>query len=457
MSMRASIACLLFGVSLLGAGEAPLAPDPDATALWQMLNRFRGDPRTGSFAVTAQMHAGAVGFGAYSARIGSFDWAKASSRMEAVQPVVLHPQLCVAARLLLDGDAQPAEQQPIAAAAAAAKAGYGGGEVAALMAVSAPGLETAFARAAARISAVDMVKTRTVARFDATRMMDAGWRDAGVACRKTPGGISVAIVLGVGGPGRQIGGVIYADADRDGVSDPGEGVAGLVVESGGLRCTTSSGGAWWLRLQASGPVSLTCITPAGTVVRTLAAEQVICDIRIPDQADGVAADRLLADLARESAGNDLERQRRARVAVLLGTRRSVLDDDRQARVDAAVSPVRDSYDETLRQAMAAMGMKPADFRKRLGELARPWNGALPPAWNRRLEAVCAAGQQVAAAQAAKPEQQVKLVPAALQQVSRLLAEAEDAVVRGQLATWRDALAAISPPAAAQREPAKAAR
>lgn len=449
MHIQLATPAVLLSMLLMPGMQAVEPPGADGmeTELWVRLNQYRQDPRTGAFNITALMQRGLVGFGAHDPRIGTFDWARAAGKHVAMPALALNPSLCRAADLLLDGGASSVHEQTVDARAASAKAGYPAtAETLALLSDAAPRPDVAFARALAHIHAVNVVKTRPTAQYDASRLMLKTWREAGIACRTGKNGVTVAIILGQDGGGRRIGGLVYNDADRNRTYSAGEGMPDVVIEVGGLRTTTSKAGAWWLEAADGVPLEVVYTQGSTTARRTLAGDQVVIDWRLPLAADCAQADKLLAEV--DAAGADPARLRRAQVALLLGTRQTILDDARQARVETATAPVVDSYAETLRQAMAAMAGSPGEFRKHLADALKSWNGALPATWSKRLEAVCAVGQQVTAARAAKPELQPRLARAALEQLDKIHGQTEDQIVLQQLATWKATLVDLTTAAVA---------
>ncbi|MBN8526135.1 MAG: hypothetical protein J0M02_12445, partial [Planctomycetes bacterium] len=327
---RAACLSLIAGLSMLAAGEAAAVLGHDEAAAWRLLNQLRSDPRSSTFAITAHIQAGNAGFGTYSPRIGNFDWAHATGRMAATRPLPLDAQLNAIARALLAKQQDPPERKPIDVTALLAGAGRQAGDaVLALQSPPSPSLPIAFARAMLRINGIRTSTSRDSATFDAARVLDPVWTEAGVACRTSPAGVAVAFILGSSPAGRAVSGVVYQDEDRDGACSPGEGMAGAEVRIGELRTTTSAGGIWMLRLPAAGPATVAFATRDGSAQRPLAEDAAIADWSVPLQADCTQADRLLAAVT--AAGGEQARMR-ARVQLLLGTRSARIDDDRRARV-----------------------------------------------------------------------------------------------------------------------------
>lgn len=422
----------------LAAGEAtPAGPSAEEAVVWMRLNRHRADPRVCSFDVASQVHLGNIARGErLSPDFYPSDWAKGLSKAKPQPLVCFEPRLNAAARELLKGT--PVKYKPVDPAPALRTAGYEPAEGWALLARDAPSLEVAYARALARIYEVTDIKGRKTYRHDGSKLVLPEWREVGIAVAAGKGSCSVAIVLGKGAGKRYLGGVVYADGNHDGILDVGEGKAGVTVKVGAATATTGPGGAWSLTTADDVPVEVAFAGAGATATRQVAKGSAQVDWRLPDADDVKAADRLLAAVAAES-GKPAERARKATVALLLGTRMAILDDERQKKIDAAVGDLRSQYESALAKIFAQLREEPAVYKATVADTVKSWEGALPAAWKGRMEALQALGKKVEAAQIAPEATREKAVAAVLDQLAKEAAKADEPLVLKQLATWREAL------------------
>jgi hypothetical protein len=394
-----------------------------------------------NFDVSSQVQRGQVPLGErLNPDFHSADWGKGVTRAKTQPMVCLNPQLSAAARELLKTTLT--RNQAIDPLPAMRNAGYSPADAGfALMALNAPSLEVAYIRALARINEVSEIKGRRTYRFDGHKMLLPEWREAGVAVTSAKGTWSVAIVLGKGSAKRYLGGVVYADGNHDGILDPGEGKAGVQVRAGGASTVTGPGGSWGLALADDSACEVEFSGAGGSARRQAEKGNALIDWRLPDAEDILAADKLLAAWSAE-AGKPPERQRKAQVALMLGTRVAILDDARQQKVDAAVGDVRTEYEDALRRLLGQLREEQAVYKGAVAAMVKSWEGALPSTWKGKLEALYALGKKVEAAQSGPPEQRPKAVASVTEPLNKAIAQADDPIILRQLMTWREALAAV---------------
>jgi hypothetical protein len=343
-------------------------------------------------------------------------------------PLVFSPPLCAAASALLKSGAKPVRNTRFNAGPAVGTAGYANDkETLAMFAMDSPSLAIAYLEALS--NSIGMIVVNPQESFEdyaGVHAIKDDWREAGVAVAVAGGKFRVVLVLGQGTAQRHLGGIAYADAKRNGRYDSGEGKAGVKVACGTATMTTGAGGAWWLGLDSPDPGEVSFAYETFTTVRPLAkdASNQLVDWRLPNSADLKTADRLTAKVEKELKNPDPDKSRAALADLLAGTRRAILDDDRQKKVDALVEPVREDFETTLKRLCIAFSDEPADFKKRLAEIQKPWKGAMA-AWFKEADAVAKMRQQVSTVFATPAAQRGKLIPPLLKQLATAKDEACD--------------------------------
>lgn len=438
--MRHACLLLAFLASAAYAGDAAAANAPTAEELviLDLLNTHRADFIRGNNRITTAVRAKQVA-------ANPSHWAHAANGTGKSLPLVVSPALTAAARSLLKAGTKPVEKQRFDALPAMKAAGYANDKAGlAMFGLELPTLAIAYAAAATNVTEETEANKQTFSKYAGIEALKAEWREVGIAVGAGKAGKqSVVIVLGQGTAKRHVGGIVYADANRDGEYQLGEGRAGVTVSCGGATMTTGPGGAWWLALDSDAEGQVTFTGDGHTASRPLAkgTANVGIDWRLPNAADLKTADKLIADAEKDVKNPDLEKRRGPLAALLYGTRMAVLDDARQKKVDELVAPIRDEFDDTSRKLMAALGEEPADFKKRFSELQKRWKGGMP-GWFKEADAMARLRQQVTAVQAAPADQQPKLAPAAIKSVEKALAEATDPVFLDQYRVWHEALDGI---------------
>lgn len=364
-------------------------------------------------------------------------------------PLVVNPALTAAARALLAQGTKPQDGKPIDAGPVLKAAGYSpekDGVVA--VGLEQPSIYLAYASLYCQVIGETQKPNGTVITYAGTGLMKPTLREVGIAIGGTKGHYVMVAVLGTGAAKRYIGGTAYLDANHNGRCDPGEGKAGVKVTAGDAATLTGPAGTWTIALPKEDAVDVG-FSGDGTTAKRPAAKgtaNLTVDWRMPNPADAKLADKLIAD-AEKAAKGDPDAARKPQVALLAGTRLLALDDARQAKVDALVAPVKDDFDSTLRNLLAAMAEDPPAFKKRMDELAKPWKGAISD-WFREADKVYKLRQQVNAALAAPAEQRPKQAAPLLKLLPAAIAECKDPSFMEQLETQQESLLAEMPPEAA---------
>lgn len=446
--MRLFVAALL--PALLAAGEAAgpaVDPTGEEMAILVMANQHRVERIMGnnriSHAIQAKKVAGSNAVWGQSAPKGT------------APPLVVNPALVAAARALLKSGAKAPEKAVFDPLPAMREAGYAGDKGMAIFGADAPDLASAYATAMLNSIGTKVVNNKTNDVIAALEALKPQWREVGIAVGMAKNRPSVVIVLSAGSAKRYVGGVVYADANRNLAYDPGEGRAGVQVSCGGASMTTGASGAWWLALdnEAEGEVAFS--GGGFSSIRPLAkgpGNQTV-DWRMPNAADLKTADKLIADAEKVAKNTDMEKKRVQLAALLTGTRMAALDDARQKQVTALTEQLQGEFDMAMGKIMGALGEEPADFKKVLGDVQKIWKGAMP-AWFKEAEALGKLRQQVNKVLSVPEDQQGKLAPPVIKQVQKAKAETIDPKFLEQYSTWEEQLEDVLPAEAAPAAPKK---
>lgn len=429
---------------LLAAADAkPVEPTADEASALALLNSHRADRAHNDNRMNETVRRKEVN--------ASLQWLGLKGGAAAQPPLVFSPALTAAARTLLAQGVKPVDKAPIDHAPVFAAAGYAPAKDGLIMVgLDQPSLYLAYATAFT--NAVGEVKTTK-----ATQIVYAGpnalkgtWREAGVAVGEAHGRVSLVYVLGAGSAKRYLGGTAYLDANRNGRCDPGEGKAGVTVTSGSTAMITGPGGSWWLALadDAAGEVAFSGSGFKSTRPFPKGTANLAIDWRIPNPADIKAAERLIADAEKATKGGP-DAARKPQVVLLAETRLAALDDAHQQQVDSLVAPVRDEFESTVRRALAALAEEPAEYKKQVTEMQKPWKGALTT-WFRELDGVRRLRESVNGALAAPAEQQPKRAAPLLKPLAKAIADCNDPSLLDQLETLQESLVAVLPPDPAQK-------
>lgn len=355
-----------------------------------------------------------------------------------VPQLVANPQLTAAARALLAAGTRNPENAFFDAKAAIAKEGYPGSAAAiAVFCTDQPSLEAAYASTLFRGIERKDGKTAAVVP-SASQLVGTTWREVGIAVTGGKGRYSLAMVFAMGSAKRHLGGVVYLDKERNLACDPGEGCPGVTVACGEASMVTGPGGVWWLPLagEAAGEVRFT--GGGVTAKRSFVAGpgNAVIDWRMPQVADQKEADRLIAAAEKAATQSDAEKQRPQLAALLIGMQLASLDDERQAKVDALLLPIREEFSNARGKLLAALADEPAVYKQAVADMQKSWKGVMP-GWFKEAQGLGQLRQQVLAALAPKDAK-----PAA--PVREALAKAEaasiDPVFRKQYAVMAGMLA-----------------
>lgn len=438
--MRAILPLLC--VSILLAGQAPPAadapPSVDETVVLDLLNQFRTDPRSNHLWVDGALRRAEIP----TDRSTTIFWGRQKLDLRVQrQPLVFNPQLMQAARAVLAAKPRPERLKPVDALAPIKAAGYSpDAKGLALTGPDADALHLALAVALVHVVAEDASNPKyIVPKFGLAEALLPEWREAGVAVAVSGKKYSVAIVLGQGSAKRYLGGLAYADANRNGRYDAGEGKAGVTAKIGAASVTTGPGGAWWLAQAGDDAVDVTFTGDGFTAVRAApkAAANAQIDWRLPNAADLKAADKLIEAAEKDFKADD-EGRRKAQAALLAGTRRAVLDDARTAKVATLVESIKEEYDEMMKRLLGGMSGTPDEFKSALDAAKKRWKGSFAPLF-KEVEALYKLREGVNKAQTAPADQHAKLVPPLLQQIEKAMPVSCEPVLVDQLLLWREAL------------------
>lgn len=434
---------------LLCAGEA--VPTGEEQLLLDIVNLHRADRRAVDRIIANTIYDGVV------KDVSPRDWIKAGdARGEAdksvpLPPVVFNPQLIAAARKLLAAGTTPPKEKAFDPTPAMREAGYGTAEKGlAMIGLDAPSLPEVYGKAAVNIVGRIDDQKNALPRFAVRLALKPEWREAGIAVSKGKGsGYSAIIVFGQGTATRHIGGMVYADANRNLAYDPGEGKAGVTITVGGQTATTGAHGVWWLALPDANGGEVKMAGNGHGTAQKLEAKPVnqVFAWRLPDAADIKAADALMA--AVQKAGADPTKLKAAQGDLLIGTLKSALDDERRAKVTALVEPIREDFVATRTKLMEQVTEEPKAYRAQVEVMRKVWYGAMP-AWFKEAEGLATLYHEVVKVQRAPLESREKLAAPARKALDKAIAGNLDPVFLEQYKTWSDSLAA----ALAEEPPAK---
>ena len=467
--MRIIAVCCLLLPSLLSAVQAPPVAkstpgqptEAEVTALG-LLNLYRMKTREAEYIIDGilQEHEQRKVY-LFPRDMGS-QWVVARKKPEGlISPVVINPALMTVARTLLSQKVKWVNKQPVPFAEPFRTAGYTPDTKGLILIGSeCTSLRVAFVQSLVNIVGEGMAnkgtKTETLIRVFAGReSLQAPWREAGVAVEESGGKCSLVIVLGTGAAMRYVGGITYADANHNGVCDPGEAKAGVKITAGDLSATSGPAGAWWIPLTKTDEMDIVFTVDGLTGTRKipLAAASEIIDWRVPNAADMKNADKLLADNDKAAKDKDEEKRRKALAAVLAGTRMAILDDDHQHKVDAFIQPIREDYDELLRKALSTMGEDEATYKKRMNEYKLPWKGCFT-AWFKEIDSLYQLRQQVSDLSLAKSDKRTAAIPGLTATLAKAIATSTDPVLQEQFQTVKLNLDNLPPPPAETAKPPK---
>jgi len=391
--------------SCLAAAEAAKAvPTGEETQILERLNQHRANWVAGDQRITEAARIQEI-------PVGDQIWSMDKAGAGQSPPLVFNPELILVARALLAEHATPVAKGRFDAAPAMKANGYDPGKTnLAMFAYDAGSLSIAYEVMLTNvISEVPWYNNTMRPILANSEALKPEFREAGVAVGSAKGKVDVVIVLGNGTAKRYLGGICYADANRDGRYAVNEGKAGVVVSCAGSTMTTDPAGAWWLPLESADATDVTLTSADQTITRTAAkgaASQQI-NWRIPSKADLKDADRLIADAEKAVAGSDDERTRAALVKLLVGTRMKILDDDRTKHITTLVDPIQSDFKETLHQIESSLNEEPDEIMKRFSDQKKAWKNAMP-AWFKSAEALAQTHQQLVEFLAASAEQQEHL-------------------------------------------------
>lgn len=436
------LAILLVLPACLLAGEAAPPKDPTAeeVLLLDMFNQHREDPAHNEERVVTAIRNKQVNAEGRA-------WSHSAPTSGTRPPAVFNPHLVEAARSLLKAGTRPVDLTRFDAAPALNAAGYPAGkESLAMFAQDCPSLALAYVAAlTTTIGSWAVNATMTYPKYAGQLALKDDWREAGVAVSIAKGRYSVVMILSPGTAKHHLGGIVFTDANRDGRCQLGEGKAGVKVVCGAASMTTSAGGAWWLAVDTLDKAEVIFSNDSYTAIRPVAkaAPVMTLDWRLPNAADLKTADRLIADAEKDLKNPDADRRKVPLAALLVGTRMAALDDARQKKVDTLVEPIKEEFASTMKRMLAALGEEPAEFKKRLGELQKPWKGAMP-AWFKEADALSRLRQQVNAVLASPADQQGRAAQPLLKQLAKAMADTCDPVFFDQYRTWASSLEAALP-------------
>lgn len=424
---------LFAAAALLHAGQAP-GPTADEVVALRLLNELRADARLADVPIAQALRRGEL---PSSHRCKTFWAPSAPKQAEPFPPLVWHPALAAAARAMLAAKVKPVDiayldwKQPLA------QSGYQpDGEGLALAGVDQPSLFHAYAAAMVHIVEERTAPGGNAKPYFAGRFaMEAKWREAGVAVAQNGKTWSVAFVLGLGSAKRHAGGVVYADRNRNGTYEAGEGQAGVTVACGAATMVTGPSGAWWLALpdDAAAEVAFTAKDFGAKRPLAKAAANAGIDWRLPDPADCKAADKLIAEA--EKPFKDEDTRRKILAALIAGTRMASLDDARQEKARTLSEPIVEEYTTLLQRATAALSEPPAEFKPKLTEWRGRWKGSLAPLF-KELEMLNVLRRQLIEVQALPVAQQAAKAAPLLKPIEKAMADTCDPVLLDQLRTWR---------------------
>jgi hypothetical protein len=447
--MRLVVFALLPALLIAGEAAAPVAdPTGEEMAVLQIANLHRVDRVTGNNRISHMIRAKQV------AGIAMFTWSQNTPKGQS-PPLIVNPALTLAARALLKAGTKAPDKSVFDPLPAMREAGYTGDKGMAIFGTDASSLDAAYTLSLLNITGVKAANNKEMDVFAAAEALKAQWREVGIAVGVSKNRPSVVIVLGAGSAKRYLGGVVYADANRNLAYDPGEGKSGVLVSCGNASMTTGASGAWWLALdnETEGTVAFSGGGYSASAPFAKGAVNLTIDWRMPNANDLKTADKLIADAEKVAKNVDMEKKRVQLAALLTGTRMAALDETRQKQVATLVEPLVGEFDMAMSKVMESLGEEPADFKKVLGDVQKVWKNAMP-AWFKEAENLSKLRQQVNKVLAAPEEQQGKLALPVLKQVQKAKAETIDPKFLAQYATWEEQLHDAMPAEPAAAAPKK---
>ncbi len=386
------IPVLLALASVLSAAQAP-ANDPTGEEVSELvrINQFSADWRDCDEHMSEAI------------RIKELDldlnqWSQSKTGAGASPPLVFNRTLMQAARSLLAQGAKPPDKKHFDATDMLKTAGYSGASLVVIVA-KAPSLAIASEMAFTEVVGETQQGTNMNPVFVHQEVLKADYREAGVAVAQEGGGCSMVLVLGAGAATRYLGGIAYADINRDRRYEPGEGVAGVLVSCGAQKMTTGPSGAWWLALESAdaGDVTFTSDATATALTHVVTPAKAPANQafhwRVPIKGDRKFADKLIKQTQHDLVGKDDEHQRTPLIKLLVGTRMTIIDDDQQKQIAAMVTPVKEDFDTDLHKVQSSLQDEPDDVKKFFTTLERRWKAAIP-AWVKESESLWVMHDQI---------------------------------------------------------------
>lgn len=425
--------CVLIALvaARLAGGEAATADlTTDETAILLLLNSHRTDRRVVDNRINQLITAGAVD-GSPSR------WAHRGSTAE--QPALaVNPALVKVARDLLKAGTRPKANEFLNPKAAMAAAGYGAVDGFAIFAFDRPDQLNAYATAMLSVTDAKHDKQQTAQVYAAQFALKPDWREVGVATAVGKGGMQLVLVLGPGTAKRHLGGMVYADANRNRMCDAGEGVAGVTATCGDRSMTTGPSGAWWLAVDSAAAGTVTFAGGGFTTTRDLAkgVDNPGFSWRMPSATDITAADALIA--AAEKAAGDPAARRAPLATLLCATRMASLDEARERRIAGLVEPLLPEYDAALNSVFSTFTMEAAASRLVLSNLQKAWK-PVAPAWYAEAEGLSRLGQQVIKVRAAAAADGGKASATLVKQLQKLKTASLEPRFLQQYLIWEDQL------------------
>jgi hypothetical protein len=259
--------------------------------------------------------------------------------------------------------------------------------------------------------------------------MNPAFREIGPGVVPHDGKLSITHDLSSrGNVARLVGGVIYVDLDQNNFYDPGEGRGGiLVAASDGSKAVTWASGAYTLELKTANAVTLTVEFAGVRQAKPFPAgsDNLKFDWAIPPEVMRAVVDKLLAAVAKE-ADAKAPNHFRAAVALAMGARGLVLDDERAAKVKAAVGEVGDQLAAAQQAALAALDGDPKTCRKIVADQAKPYRGTAAAYWFKEAEMLSGAAQLVA-----DFAKQAQRTPTQARTLTKQLEDARDGAKHGE--------------------------
>lgn len=381
-------AALLLIPGLILADDVYHAPSPEPTAeetlILELMNRFRANPKAESEYIVKTFGHGDKIFGAQAKM-----FLDECAMLKSMPPVVFNLQLLDAARkhayyMVHNGLGHMEEVGKrgftgVSPSDRTKTAGYPSGAA-----------ENAFAQSSGPLNSharfiVDDGSTTDPGGMQPGRghrmNMIGGHREAGPGA--VPNGTFLSVVhnLSSRGSNRLAGGVVYVDLNNNNFYDPGEGKGNVtILAADGSHVSTWSNGAYTLELKSAGAVTMKIDYHGKILLKEFPAspDNIGFSFAIPQQTEFDIADKLLADIDKETA--DTPARFKAEVALALVAPELMLDQPRKDRIASTIGGVGTDFQTAQKSIRDAFAGDASSMRKLMVAPTKTYRGTAAAGW-----------------------------------------------------------------------------